>query len=246
LGNKTNGMMNLDYLFLCMVLIGGMIFSVRLRKLTNSAAITGGICGWLIYLGSGFAGLTMLAVFFLVGSFATSWKFDLKEKLALAEKSQGRRNAGQVIANAGVAALLGLVSTIIPLHLNLVHLMIASSFASAISDTLSSELGNLYGKNYFNIITFKKEQRGLNGVVSMEGTLFGLAGALLIAIIYSSWFGWSQHFVWIIIAGTIGNISDSVFGATLERKNILDNDAVNFLNTLIAALVAMLLYRLIG
>ena len=42
----------------------------------------------------------------------------------------------------------------------------------------------------------------------------------------------------IILAGLIGNLADSLLGATLERKGVLSNDAVNFLNTAIAALAA--------
>jgi uncharacterized membrane protein len=54
--------------------------------------------------------------------------------------------------------------------------------------------------------------------------------------------GWSQNFAWIVVAGTAGNLADSYLGATLERKQLLSNDAVNFLNTAIAALIAYLLY----
>jgi uncharacterized membrane protein len=48
--------------------------------------------------------------------------------------------------------------------------------------------------------------------------------------------------VWIIAAGTAGNLSDSVMGALLERRGVIGNNAVNFLNTLIAALVMLLFY----
>ena len=60
----------------------------------------------------------------------------------------------------------------------------------------------------------------------------------MIAVIYAIGFGWDKTFLILIIAGTIGNLSDSVLGAALERKRYLNNDAVNFLNTLIAALAA--------
>ena len=82
----------------------------------------------------------------------------------------------------------------------------------------------------------------MDGVISLEGTLFGLAGSVLIAMIYSVRTGWSQPFWWIIIAGTLGNFSDSMLGATLERRRLLKNNAVNFLNTLVAATVIYLFY----
>ncbi|WP_449437800.1 DUF92 domain-containing protein [Pedobacter steynii] len=48
----------------------------------------------------------------------------------------------------------------------------------------------------------------------------------------------------VIAAGIIGNITDSLLGATLERKSYLNNDMVNFLNTLVASLFGMMFYYL--
>jgi uncharacterized protein (TIGR00297 family) len=120
--------------------------------------------------------------------------------------------------------------------------MMAAAFASATADTLSSELGNVCGSRYYNILSFRKDMRGLNGVISLEGTLCGVAGSLLIALIFSAGFGWSIRVTAIItLAGTIGNIFDSLLGATFERRHWIGNDAVNFLNTAIAALSVLLL-----
>ena len=109
------------------------------------------------------------------------------------------------------------------------------------ADTVSSELGIIYGSRFYNILNFKKSQRGLNGVVSLEGTLLGVAGSSLIALVYSTVYGWSLLAVAIVFAGTAGNLVDSVLGATLERKGYLNNDRVNFLNTCVAAFTVCLL-----
>jgi uncharacterized protein (TIGR00297 family) len=230
---------------LCVVLLllgSGMYWSVKAGKLTPAGALTGGLLGLAIFLGAGFTGLAMLGTFFIAGSVATSWKFHYKVSLGVAEENKGRRTAQQAFANAGVAGLLGLLSWLFPARADLFQVMLAACFASAISDTLSSELGNIYGRKYYNILTLQPDARGLNGGVSVEGTLLGVAGSCLIGLLYGLGLGWNGSIGCIILAGTIGNISDSVLGATLERRCYVNNDAVNWLNTFIAALAALVLY----
>jgi uncharacterized protein (TIGR00297 family) len=218
-----------------------MFIAVKTGKLTVEAALTGGLLGLIIFVGTGFGGIAMMTAFFILGTFATSFKIDVKAQLALEEKDRGKRRTGQVIANAGAAAILGLLAWLVPEQHSLFNLMIAASFASATADTLSSELGSLCGRKFYNILTLKKDTRGLNGVVSIEGTIIGIIGSVVIAAIYAFMFGWNKDVIWIIVAGTLGNISDSILGATLERSNHLNNDAVNFINTAIAALLVLLL-----
>ncbi|MBF9141585.1 DUF92 domain-containing protein [Hymenobacter sp. BT439] len=216
----------------------GMAYSVRAGKLTTAAATTGGGLGLLIYLGGGFGGLALLALFFGLGTVASGWRVAEKRRLGLAEENKGRRTDGQVVANAGVAALLGLWAWQLPAQAPLACLMLAGSFCAATADTLSSELGNVYGQRYYNILTFRPDTRGLNGVVSLEGTLLGLAGTAVLAGAYCLGAGWGPVFGWLLVAGTAGNMMDSVLGATLERRGVLGNNAVNFINTLTGALVA--------
>lgn len=237
-------MVQVHYFFLVLILCLGVIGSILARKLTVTAALTGGAIGFLLFYGAGFTGLFLMAAFFILGTAATSWKRRTKEKLAIAEENKGRRKASQVLANAGLAGCAALFIRLFPQHALLLQLIIAACFSSATADTLSSELGSVYGKRFYNILSFKKDRRGLDGVVSWEGTVLGLAGSAIIAILFAIGFGWDVRFLWILLAGTLGNLSDSVLGATLERRNILHNDAVNFLNTGVAALVVVVLYWL--
>ena len=217
----------------------GMFYSVRAGKLTPAAAATGGALGLLIYLGSGFSGLGLLTLFFALGTAASGWRVADKRRLGLAEENRGRRRAGQVVANAGVAGGLGLLAWQLPAHAPLAQLMLAGSFTAATADTLSSELGNVYGRHYYNILTLRPDTRGLNGVVSFEGTALGLAGSAVVAAVYGLSYGSGlAAFGALLVAGTAGNLMDSVLGATLERRGVLSNNAVNLLNTLTGALVA--------
>jgi uncharacterized protein (TIGR00297 family) len=238
--------MSSDLFLLSAILIAGILLSILSKKLTVAAAITGGIIGLLVFTGAGYTGIIMMAAFFILGSAATSWKIKTKQQLGLAETNKGRRTAAQVIANAGVPAILGMLAYFYPLQKGIFNLMTAAAFSSATADTLSSELGNIYGSKFYNIITFKKDERGLNGVVSIEGTMFGFAGSIIIAVTYAIGHEWNMHYIILIIAGgTAGNIADSVIGATAERKELVANNTVNFFNTVIAAITALLIFYII-
>jgi uncharacterized protein (TIGR00297 family) len=81
----------------------------------------------------------------------------------------------------------------------------------------------------------------LDGVISVEGTLIGAAGAGMIGLLYA---GFTIQAVPVLFAGILGNAMDSVLGASLERKKYLNNDVINFLNTIFAALTALAIYRI--
>jgi uncharacterized protein (TIGR00297 family) len=214
------------------ILLAGVAASIFYKKLTVTAAITGGILGWLIYAGGGYRGFLFIAVFFILGTAATSWKKKEKSSIRANAGHQSTRTTGQVIANAGVAAITGLLAVLFPSHKDLLQLMMAGSLSAAMADTLSSELGMVYGRRFYHILTFKPDEKGQDGVISIEGLLIGMIGSALIALIAN------DHFWIIVLAGTIGNLADSLLGALFERKGLLSNNAVNFGNTLIGALTA--------
>lgn len=223
-------------LFLVSVIL---IISVKKNKLTIPAAFTAILIGVLVLQSAEIKGVSMLMTFFLLSVLATGHKKQFKRQLSRGNMTDSARNSGQVLANGGVAGITAILIISDPLHTALYLIMMAASLASALADTLSSELGMVYGKRFYNILTLKREANGLDGVVSIEGLLIGLAGSAVIALIYS---GFGKTALIVLVAGTIGNLTDSVLGAKLERKHYLGNNAVNFLNTLVAAIVAGVLF----
>lgn len=266
--------MHIPDLLILLALLAGAATTAYYKKLTPMAALTGVIIGWATYIGDGCRGLAELALFFLLGTAATAWK--KTEKLAIKGNAahQPTRNTGQVIANGGVAAILGILAFLYPLHKDLYSLMLAASLSSATGDTLSSELGMLYGRNHINILTGKPDEKGADGVISLEGLLIGLIGSAIIAAVWLALKNLTGHATAqttigptaastaaigptaapaaairstaiITLAGLLGNLADSLLGATAERKGRLSNDAVNFCNTAIAALCAAALTALL-
>ncbi len=213
------------------------------EKLTLAGTAVAGILAVAIYAGAGWCGIALLGAFFIMGTVATRWQKERKEGAGLVEAGSSRRSAGQVLANGGVAGVCSLWALFFPQHSIAVLWMVGGAFSAAAADTLASELGMVYGRRFFNIRTLRPDEKGLNGVVSLEGTLLGMAGSMIIGLVL--WAGSGvQVMGYIVLAGTAGNVLDSWLGATLERKGALSNNGVNAANTAAGALVMLLCYYL--
>lgn len=219
-----------------------IVGSIASKKIDVPGGLVGGLLAAMIFIGSGLLGLSFLFAFFVIGSFASHWKMQEKAKLGLAQENKGKRSIRHAISNGGVAAICGLTGWFYPQWSAIAAVMVAASLASATADTLSSELGNVYGKRFINILTLKEDQHGLDGVISLEGSLFGAMGSVIIGILFFAMSSDLRSSVLIAAAGIFGNVIDSVLGASLQRKGFMSNDTVNFANTLSGALFIMLIY----
>ena len=201
--------------------------------------------------GLGWAGLALLAAFFLSGSLLSQ----------LAERGESpRRTARQVLANGGVATLAALLGS---------WTAAAGAIAAAAADTWATEIGAFSPFPPRLLTSGRRVARGTSGGITALGTLGGVAGAVTIA-----WLayvlaprGAAPGLVTLTGAGVVGMLADSVLGATLqgkyhcpacdarfERGNTvchepvlltggwrwLDNDGVNLAATVCGAAVALL------
>jgi uncharacterized protein (TIGR00297 family) len=149
------------------------------------------------------------------------------------------------VANTGVAAACALFALVTP-HAEIFAIAFAAAFATASADTVSSEIGQLWGRRTFLITTLRPVPPGTEGAVSLEGTLAGLAAAALVAVLGAvlGLFGPGAVLL-VTVAAFVGTTLESLAGATLERRGLLDNEAINFLNTLVGALTAAALVPLL-
>ncbi len=225
-----------DICFLVLALLAmAAALAVRARVIDFRGAVTGWLAAILMYLGGGLPALSLLGVFFVLGSLATAWNLRQKAALGLAQENRGRRSVANVLANGGAPAFLGLAAWAWPEYSEILECMMAASLASATSDTLSSEMGNVYGSSYYYILGFRPGVRGQDGVISPEGTAFGVMGSVLIALVFGFTAGWGREVAWIALAGFAGNLADSILGGSLQRWGYLDNHGVNFFSALAAA-----------
>ena len=220
-----------------------MVLSVVAGKIDIPGTLLGGIIAVLILLGGGRPALLLLFVFFVLGSLASSYKKREKLRLDIAQEKEGKRSVRHAMSNAGLAGIFGLCAWWFPEQSALFGVLIACVFASAMGDTLSSEVGNALGKKFVNILSFRSGKKGEDGLISLEGSLAGILGSACIAIVYILLGGFSLKVGMIILfAGIFGNLMDSVLGASLQKNAWLTNDTVNFFNTLFAAGFGWLLW----
>ena len=214
-------------------------------SISLSGALVGLGLGTVVWSCLDWRGYLLLLAFFVIGTGTTRLGFQRKESLGLAEARRGRRGARNAIANMGVAAVCALLAVFTPLR-ELFVLAFAGSFAAATADTLESEIGQLWGGRPRLLTTWRAVPAGTDGGVSAVGTLAGAAGALVL-----SGLGWAvgfyaaRGFVAVATAGFLATILESPIGATLERAGLLGNDAVNTLNPLAGALLAVAIWTLL-
>lgn len=229
-------------MYVIVFLLLAVISSILIKKIDLAGGLLGGIFAYAMYAAQGWLGILLIGVFFLLGTAASMWKFQKKSRWGVAEKRNARRGWRNVAGNAGVAAVLALVVLVWPGFAAVGSVLMAASFAAALSDTWSSELGNVYGTRFYEVLTGKCGKRGRDGVVSWEGSLAGLVGSVLVAALFGLSRGWGSAVAIVGLAGVLGNLIDSLLGATLEQSGKLGNHAVNFLATLSAALIALVLF----
>jgi uncharacterized protein (TIGR00297 family) len=230
--------------FLINAVLAGAAYAAR--TVDRSGVVVGFLVGFSIYAFLGWQGFLLLFTFFVIGSACTKFGYRAKAAAKLAQEKGGRRGARHALANGGVAAACALFAALTP-HPTLFALAFAGALATAAADTSSSEIGQLLGRRTFLPTSFKPVPRGTEGAISLEGTLAGVIASLVIAALGAAlglypWIGVLP----IAIAAFVGTMFESVVGAALEKRHLLDNEALNFLNTLVGALVAAAFAAVVG
>ena len=233
------------------LLIAGIAWSAKAVK--PSGVVAGFLVGTTIFAFGGWQAFVILLLFFVLGTGATKVGYAQKAARKIAQAEGGRRGARHAIANCGVATFMAFLAAATA-HTDLFMAALVAAFATAVFDTVSSEIGQVYGKTPFLITTFKRVPPGTDGAVSVEGTLAGLAAAAVLALAALG-LGLMGRLgpagaALVVVAAFIGTTVESYLGAlslgaASEMVSRIDNEAMNFLNTLVGALAAMALCRLV-
>jgi uncharacterized protein (TIGR00297 family) len=226
-----------------------MLVSIVIPKklLTPAGTINAWGLGVVVWGTLGWRGYGVVMFYFLVGSAVTRIGMAQKEAEGIAEKRGGARGPENVWGSAFTATICAIGVAAIkfgwldPGWESLLILGYVASFATKLSDTTASEVGKAYGKSTFLITTLKPVPRGTEGAISLEGTLAGIFGGILISLVASS-LGMItlQGVIICTVAAFVATNVESVIGATLQSDiDWLSNELVNVINTIVGAVVAI-------
>jgi len=220
------------------------LLAVGLKVVRVSGAIAGGICGTLILAFGGLPAYGLLWAFFAIGTLATRLGRKRKEALGRAEGSGGRRGAENVLANVAVPALLvvagGMAGS--PGFAAACYVAAAAALATAVMDTVGTEVGQVVQGRTFLLPDFRGVPPGTDGAVSLAGTGAGLLAADLIALLFIVLYGlpWSAGVI-VAAAACAGTVVESLLGRDGAPWRVSNGHVLNLYNTAAGASVAWLL-----
>jgi uncharacterized protein (TIGR00297 family) len=196
-----------------------------------------------------------LTTFYALGGLVSRYRFDEKAARGVAQENAGARGTGNVAANSAVAlvSVVGFAATAGDAGTLSVAfaLAFAGAVATAMADTLSSEVGGLFDRPRL-VTTLRPVPAGTDGAVTWQGEVAGVAGAALVGLVVAA-----ETPAWgavvgtaapvdptaalvVALAGVGGMTVDSLLGAVVEGDRV-GNETVNFLATLSGAVVAVAL-----
>lgn len=209
------------------------------RGVSRSGAVSGWILGTLLFGFGGWRGFSMLLVFFVLGTTCTKLGYAKKAALGIAQERGGRRGARNAVANTTAGVVFAILAALTP-HTGPFTLALVAAFATAASDTVASEIGQAYGRTHYLVTTFRRVKAGTDGAVSLEGTLAGILGSLIVGgIAWLTGMIGPTSVAIVAVAAFFGSMLESYLGATFEAMKLVDNEVVNFANTVAGGLAAI-------
>ncbi len=200
----------------------------RVRALSPSGALAATAVGGSVVAGSGIRGGGMLLAFFITSTLLG--RLPGGDHL---EQRRGReRDAVQVIANGGVAAILALASS---LSRERTRSLLVAGFggavATAAADTWATEIGSRSGAQPRSILTLQPTTPGASGGVTVAGLGASAVAAALIGLMASAPVASTARHpsLWTIpiaLGGFTGALVDSVLGATVQEVRFCDTCCV--------------------
>eukprot|EP00316_Scyphosphaera_apsteinii_P002039 CAMPEP_0119337590 /NCGR_PEP_ID=MMETSP1333-20130426/94314_1 /TAXON_ID=418940 /ORGANISM="Scyphosphaera apsteinii, Strain RCC1455" /LENGTH=297 /DNA_ID=CAMNT_0007348661 /DNA_START=127 /DNA_END=1020 /DNA_ORIENTATION=+ len=220
------------------------------RILTTSGLVHAWALGVLLWASLGWRGWGVCVIYLIGGSTVTKLGQAKKERLGIAEGRGGARGPENVWGSAATAAICALGARVMPARAAAFRVGFAASLATKLADTCASEVGKAYGRTTYLITTLRQVPAGTEGAVSAEGTAAGIVGSIVLAGLAVA-VGLIPMVLLLpcVCAAFVANNVESLIGASAQGQSgwgWLTNEMVNFINTAVGAVVALLFTSLYG
>lgn len=245
--------------------------ALRFGMLSVDGWVAATLIGGLTYGLGGLPASILLITFFASSSLLSRPFAKRNPHVATNFAKGGRRDWAQVAANGAVAVLSLVAAAMGWVAAPAAWAAFAAALATVTADTWATEVGVLSADQPTLITTGKQVPPGTSGGISLLGSAIALMGGLVIAT-FAWLLGLTSIEIVPLVAlvGLLGSFVDSALGATVQaiyycpkcKKETerhpehycgtsttlyrgwrwLDNDRVNFLSSLLAALLALSLF----
>jgi uncharacterized protein (TIGR00297 family) len=206
---------------------------------TWSGLIVGALIGMAVYLGAGWEGWLMLLATFASAVITSKAGLKRKTALGIAEEREGRRGAGNAIANCLVGAIAAVIAVVSP-YQAAAWLALVTGLTAGAADTVASEIGKAWGRRTFLVVGLRPVPPGTSGAISIEGTVANVIAAFALAGLGAALGLIGASLIPLVVAGALaGSFVESALGATLEKPGILNNHLLNFITTAVAVGVVL-------
>jgi uncharacterized protein (TIGR00297 family) len=194
--------------------------------LSGSGTAAAVVVGTLIFSLGGPLWALLLGIFFVTSSALSRFR-DGEKRLTAEEFQKGdRRDAGQVLANGGLGALLAALNGSFPAPIWFP--LYVGAMAGVTADTWATELGTLSSVPPRLITTGRAVAAGASGAISAAGIVASLLGGLLIGLaagLLSETLSVAAGAAIGGLAGLSGSLFDSLLGATVQQQYHCDRCA---------------------
>ena len=213
------------------------------------------VSGTIVFGLGGIPATAVLLVFFISSTLVSRKYTHSLEDTPHAYSEKIRRDGLQVWSNGFWFTLYLLLWFVFEADLILIAALGALAVATA--DTWATELGSRrFEVQTYLISNFQKVKAGTDGGISVPGTAAALAGSFIISLVSIYVFSLKVSSIFpILLAGFLGCLADSYFGAIFQHKAgaknwpgilkgftmELDNNMVNWISSGFGALIAIIL-----
>jgi len=227
----------------------------KAKSITRGGLAATLIMGIPVFLAFDWPGYLLLVLSFFVGDLITRFAVQqmIKKNKAVDEKKTGARGFGALFL-IGMLPLFFSIIFILSMEPKTRFLCLVAFLAAlttSLGDTVSTEMGQVFGKRTYKLITLKRVSAGTRGAVSMEGSVAGLTAIVVFAVTSLSVLqygrGGYEHYelglrglLVIIFASLIANYVESTLGGIFSQfSKKPSKQLLNFTGSLIGALLAV-------